>query len=63
MSKDCNIIEDINKRLESGEDIEDLVPYDLSHASEDVRNELLMLYIKYGKNENRLEHCRKVLGL
>lgn len=60
-NKDCVIIKDINNRLQYGESIEDLIPLDLDPFTDDVKKELLMLYLKHGTNEHRLELCNNLL--
>lgn len=59
--KDCEIIKEINNRLMYGESIEDLIPFSLEPFSDDVKKELLMLYLKYGTNEHRIELCTNIL--
>lgn len=60
-NNDCVIIKEINKRLQYGESIEDLIPFNLEPFSDDVKKELLMLYLKYGNNEHRIELCTNIL--
>lgn len=59
MNDVCNTLEKIYKRFEAGEDIENIIPYDLSGFSKECIIEIFALYIKYGKNEERKAICKK----
>ena len=61
MSKNCKSLKDITMALFNGEDPDIVIPYDLSHFSDDCYYELLALYIKYGKNEDRIKICKEKL--
>ena len=61
LNKTCMIINDINQRLKDGEDIEELIPYDTRGMSDDLIFELICIYKKYGKNEQRLRSMNKWL--
>lgn len=58
MSKSC--FSDLIRKLEAGGDPEELIPYSF-HGSREQFIELLMIYLKYGKNERRLQVCREKL--
>lgn len=58
MSESC--FSDLIRKLEAGGDPEELIPYSF-HGSRAQFIELLMIYIKYGKNERRLKVCREKL--
>ena len=55
MNNTCEILNDIYQRLKDGEDIEKLIPYDMTNLNEDLRLELMILYKTHGKNKRRLE--------
>lgn len=56
MSSSC--FSDLIRKLEAGGDPEELIPYSF-HGSREQFTELLMIYIKYGKNDRRLQVCRE----
>lgn len=58
MSSSC--FSDLICKLEAGGDPEELIPYSF-HGSRTQFIELLMIYIKYGKNDRRLKACREKL--
>lgn len=58
MSKLC--FSDLIRKLEAGGDPEELIPYSFNGSRAQFM-ELLMIYIKYGKNERRLKTCREKL--
>ena len=58
MNSSC--FSDLIRKLEAGGDPEELIPYSF-HGSREQFTELLMIYIKYGKNERRLSACREKL--
>lgn len=55
---DCITIKEITTALQDGGDAEELIPYN-AEVSYDCYKELLLLYLKYGKNKDRLEICKK----
>lgn len=50
---------DFFDRLEAGEDIDDIMPYDLSGFTQSMRIQVLAMYATYGKDQARRELCRK----
>lgn len=50
---------DFFDRLEAGEDIDDIMPYDLSGFTQSMRIQVLAMYATYGKDQERRELCRK----
>lgn len=58
MNSSC--FSDLIRKLEAGGDPEELIPYSFNGSREQFI-ELLMIYIKYGKNERRLSVCREKL--
>lgn len=60
-NKDCEIIKEINNRLMYGESIEYIIPFDLEPFSDNVKREMLMLYIKHSTNEHGVNRCKQLL--
>lgn len=58
MSNSC--FSDLIRKLEAGGAPDELIPYSF-HGSREQFIELLMIYIKYGKNDRRLQVCREKL--
>ena len=58
MSNSC--FSDLIRKLEAGGDPEELIPYSFN-GSRAQFVELLMIYLKYGKNDSRLKVCREKL--
>lgn len=50
---------DIFDRLDAGEKIDDLMPYDLAGYSQSIRIQLYALYATYGEDPARRALCRK----
>lgn len=50
---------DIFDRLDAGERIDDLMPYDLSGYSNAIRIQLYALYATYGEDPARRALCRR----
>ena len=57
----CKIIKDITNEIIKGGNAEELIPYDIRMLDDDGKAEMLMLYIKYGKNPDRISQCKRVL--
>lgn len=55
----CKSLKDIVNELNNGKDADYVIPYDLSNFDIDCVKEIYALYIKYGKNEERKEVCKK----
>lgn len=55
----CKTIKDITQAIVDGASADNVIPYDLSNLDIECFKELLMLYIKYGKDENRKHACMK----
>lgn len=60
MSK-CKGIKEMKDAINRGEDIERVIPFNMDGYPMDCYKEALALYIKYGKNKDRLEFCKKRL--
>ena len=60
MSEKCNLIRMMIEAVNDGKDIESLMPYHWNGSTDDYE-EMLMMYIKYGKNERRVAECKKKL--
>ena len=59
---DCKTIKEItNAIVIDGASADDIIPLDLRMFSKSCVIELLMLYIKYGKDEQRMHECKKKL--
>jgi hypothetical protein len=56
-----DLMDQIGAALDAGEDLEELIPYDLSGFSENNRIQVLSIYITYGKDPARVEICRQKL--
>lgn len=56
----CGTIKELTMLLENGADAEKVIPYDLSNLSQECILEILLLYIKYGRNTDRLEVCKRL---
>lgn len=54
----CKTIKEITEALVNGADAETLIPYDID-MDLDCYAEMLLLYIKYGKNEDRMNICKE----
>lgn len=54
----CKTIKDITQAIIEGASADEVIPYDLSSFDIDCVKELLLLYIKYGNDENRIETCK-----
>lgn len=54
----CKTIKEITNELVNGGDAEKLIPYDIDMDLE-CYAEMLLLYIKYGKNEERINICKE----
>ena len=50
-----DLMDQIGAALDAGEDLEDIIPYDLSGFSENNRIQVLSIYITYGKDPERVE--------
>ena len=61
MNKDCEAIQKVIDAIEKGANADDVIPYDLSHYSKDCYRELLMIYIKYGNDINRIDIAKNKL--
>lgn len=48
-------------RLQSGEDPEKVIPYDLTGFEPDIALEIMLLYQKYGNNLERLKVINKCM--
>lgn len=59
MNKPCQTLKDIVDAIKRGEDVELVIPYDLTGFDEECRREIFALYLKYGKNEMRLKACKE----
>ena len=62
MNKDCKTIKEITEEVIKTGNAE-IIPYDIGELSVDCRKELYLLYIKYGKDESRVEVCKKGYSL
>ena len=51
---DCKTIKEITEEVIKTGNAE-IIPYDIGELSVDCRKELYLLYIKYGKNEERIK--------
>lgn len=59
---DCRTIKEITYAIMiDGADADALIPLDLRTFNKTCVIELLMLYIKYGKDEQRMQACKKKL--
>ena len=56
-----DLMDQIGAALDAGEDLEDLIPFDLSGFSENNRIQVLSIYITYGKDPERVRICREKL--
>ena len=56
---ECLIIKELTQRLIDGEDADDVIPFDSVNLTPNCFKELLLLYIKYGKNEQRIHACEE----
>ena len=56
-----DLMDQIGAALDAGEDLEYLIPFDLSGFSENNRIQVLSIYITYGKDPERVEICRQKL--
>lgn len=60
MNKPCNKLKDIvDLIMKDGANADDVIPYDITGFSDECKKELYALYIKYGKDKNRKEICKK----
>lgn len=50
---------DLIDRLDAGEKIDDIMPYDLSGFSQSLRVQVLALYATYGEDPERRAICKK----
>lgn len=57
----CKLIEDITNKIINGGDADKIIPYDIKSLPNDMKMEMIGLYLKYGKDERRKEECRNAL--
>lgn len=50
---DCDVIRTVIEKIESGANPDAVIPYDLRGMSTDCIKELMMIYLKYGGNDER----------
>ena len=50
---------DLFDRLDAGEKIDDLMPYDLAGYSNSIRIQLYALYATYGEDQERRKLCKQ----
>lgn len=56
-----DLMEQIGERLDAGEDLEGLIPYDLSGYSDTTIIQILSIYVTYGSDPERVKACREKL--
>lgn len=59
---DCKGLKEMKIAIANGEDIERVIPYNMDGYSHDCYIEALALYVKHGKNKERLEFCKRRLN-
>lgn len=55
------MVSDIITRIENGESADDIIPYSCENLKLSDYYELLMIYIKYGTDEQRKKICKRKL--